>query len=193
MRCWRDCATVFPMNKARLLRETDARFPVGPFVPMDAVTQEMRERAVEEIAGLPGALRRAVDEWDEGQLGTPYRPDGWSVRQLIHHVADSHMNSFVRMRLALTEDWPTIKPYQQDRWAELVDSAEPVASSLGIFEGLHERWVAMLRGLTEAEWSRGFVHPEAGRMTVEEAALLYGWHSRHHLAQIVRLKETRGW
>ena len=182
------------MGEARVTSGVDARYPIGQFKHVGAISREERLNAVRVLAQLPEQLRNVLDGLDHAQLGTPYREGGWAVRQLVHHVADSHMNAFTRIRLALTEDWPTIKAYDQDGWAKLHDSqTAPVEWSLQVVEGLHARWVMMLQGLTEAQWQCGFVHPEAGRMTVERATLLYEWHSRHHLAQITQLRLRRGW
>ncbi len=146
------------------------------------------------ISEFPGEMRNAVDGLDHHQLATPYREGGWTVRQVVHHCADSHMFAVLRVRLALTEDWPTIQPYDQDAWAKLHDNqAAPVEWSLEILESVHARWGMMLQSLTEEQWKRGFVHPERGRSTVEEATLLYAWHSRHHLAHITHLRAARGW
>jgi len=142
---------------------------------------------------LPGKLREAVEGLDRAQLDTPYREGGWTVRQLVHHVADSHMNAFLRVRLALTEDWPTITPYDEKAWAMLHDSAAPVEWSVGLLENLHARWVMLLESLTEDQWARGMKHPVNGPMTLEMATLLYAWHSRHHVAHITRLREKEGW
>jgi hypothetical protein len=172
---------------------TDPRFPIGKFVRPEVVTPEDRINAIATLAELPEQLRNVVDGLDSKQLSTPYREDGWTVRQLVHHVADSHMNAFMRVRLALTEDWPIIKPYDQKAWAELHDSAAPAEWSLELTEALHARWVLLLQSLNEAQWKRGFKHPENGPMTVELATLLYAWHSRHHIAHIAHLRAREDW
>jgi len=166
--------------------EERLRFPVGRFMPPDAVTPAERERWIGEIAALPAQLRALVEGMGEQELDTPYRPQGWTVRQVVHHLPDSHMNAYVRVKLALTEDRPTIKPYDEARWAELADTrATPVSVSLTLVEALHARWVALLRALTPDQWKRAFVHPEHGRpMTIETATALYAWHSRHHLGHV---------
>lgn len=171
----------------------DLQYPVGTYVPASPVTQDDVNDAIATLAELPGQLRNAVDELSFEQLNTAYRVGGWTPRQIVHHVADSHMNAFLRVRLALTEDWPTIKPYDQAAWAELHDSLAPVEWSLELIESLHARWVMLLQSLTEAQWKRGFVHPERGRTTVEEATLQYAWHSRHHLAHITHLRMREKW
>ncbi len=146
------------------------------------------------IAGLPSALREAVAGLDDPQLDTPYREGGWTVRQLVHHVADSHINAYVRMRLALTEDWPTIKPYEEAEWAKLEDARTlPVEVSLALLESLHRRWVVLLGSLSEADWERGYVHPESGREKLDAVAAIYSWHSRHHVAHVTGLRKRMGW
>src|SRR5437016_4769777 len=142
----------------------DPRYPVGKFQKAEMITAEDRVNAIGSLAELPEELRNAVEGLDAGQLKTPYREGGWTVWQLVHHIADSHMNAYIRMRLALTEDWPTIKPYDEKAWAQLHDSvAAPVEWSLELIESLHARWVMMLQSLRDEQWKRGFVHPEGGR------------------------------
>ena len=175
---------------------TDARFPVGRF-QRPAAGQPVPEGdlayAISTLAELPEQLRNALDGLEDAQLNTPYREGGWTVRQLVHHIADSHMNAFLRVRLALTEEAPTITPYNQDAWAALHDSAAPVEWSLELVESLHARWVMLLQSLTGEQWTRTFVHPENGAQSVAFATLLYGWHSRHHLAHITHLRTAEGW
>ena len=174
----------------------DARYPIGRFVRPEGgrVALEDRLEGMRVLAEFPEQLRNAVEGLDADQLGTPYREGGWTVRQLVHHIADSHMFAFLRMRLALTEDWPQIKPFDQNGWATLPDmTSAPVEWSLEIVESVHARWGMMLRGLTDEQWQRGFVHAERGPMTVEVVTLLYAWHSRHHLAHITHLRTARGW
>lgn len=171
----------------------DPRYPVGTFHKPETITPDERIGAIGVLAELPSELRNAVEDLSAQQLDTPYREGGWTVRQLIHHVADSHMNAFVRVRLALTEDWPTIKPYDEAAWACLHDSAAPVEWSLELIESLHARWVMLLQHLTEEQWQQGFKHPESGPQTIELATLIYGWHSRHHLAHISHLRAAKGW
>ena len=177
--------------------QPDPRFPVGRFQRPPAgepVPKGDLAYAIATLAELPEQLRNAVDSLDDGQLATPYREGGWTVRQLVHHLADSHMNAFTRVRLALTEENPAIKPYEQDAWANLHDStAAPIEWSLELIESLHARWVMMLQSLTPAQWERCFVHPEGGPQTVAFATLLYAWHSRHHLAHITHLRAARDW
>jgi len=172
----------------------DPRFPIGRFSPPASSLPGVRAAHIQTLRLLPGLLRAAVAGLNDAQLDTPYRDGGWTVRQVVHHVPDSHMNCYVRFKLALTEDWPTIKPYNEKLWAILDDStAAPVAWSLTLLENLHARWVMLLEALTEEQWARGMVHPENGPMTVEMATLLYAWHSRHHVAHIMRLREREGW
>jgi hypothetical protein len=181
------------MADAEVLQEVDPRYPVGKFKRPEKITRQKRTAAIAAIAELPAKLTDALSGLDREQLDTPYREGGWTVRQLVHHIADSHMNAFVRVRLALTEDWPTITAYDEKAWAMLPDSAGPVSWSLALLENLHARWVMMLESLTEEQWARGVKHPENGPMTVEVATLVYGWHSRHHVAHIMRLREKQGW
>jgi len=172
----------------------DLRYPVGRFSFPEAVGIEDRLTFLGQIAETPQKLRAAIGGLSDEQLETPYRPGGWTVRQVVHHFADSHLNSYTRFRLALTEDEPTIKPYHEDRWAELPDArTAPVEVSLRLLECLHARWVALLRSLTEAEWKRTFRHPELGLISLEQNAALYAWHGRHHVAHIVGLRERMGW
>jgi hypothetical protein len=173
--------------------EIDPRYPIGRFETPATITATDREDAIATIAGLPSRLRETTQNFSETQFDTPYREGGWTVRQLVHHVADSHMNALIRVHLALTEDWPTIKPYKEAAWAELRDYTAPVECSLAIIENLHTRWAMLLRSLDEAQWKRGFVHPERGRSNLEAATLLYEWHSKHHLAHITELRRREGW
>ena len=168
--------------------------PIGsPEFPAE-ITLEALRFAIETLADLPGNLREAVDGLAPSQLDTPYREGGWTVRQLVHHIADSHMNAFTRVRLALTEDAPAIKPYDEKAWATLHDSlAAPIEWSLELIEALHARWVMLLQSLAEPDWQRTFVHPERGPMSIEKATLLYAWHSRHHTAHITHLRAREGW
>jgi uncharacterized damage-inducible protein DinB len=173
--------------------DLDPRYPIGKFAAPQQITKDERLGAIAALADLPTELRNAVKGLKFAQLNTPYREGGWTVRQLVHHIADSHMNAFIRVRLALTEDWPTIKPYNEAAWATLHDSTAPIEWSLELLESLHARWVMLLQSLTEEQWQRGFRHPESGPMTVEYATLVYGWHSRHHVAHINHLRAKQGW
>lgn len=173
--------------------ETDPRYPVGKFRRSEADVSN-HEAAIATIAALPHNLRSAVAGLTPQQLDTPYREGGWTVRQLVHHLADSHMNAVIRVRLALTEDWPTVKPYNEKLWAELDDAkTAPLDSSLGLLDGLHTRWSTLLRSLRQEQWQRGFTHPENGRQSIAEATALYDWHCRHHLAHITELRKRHGW
>jgi len=173
--------------------ETDLQYPIGKFHRHGALTDELRARYIEQIEILPGRLRDAVSGLNEKQLETPYRPGGWTVRQVVHHVADSHMNAFVRFKLALTEDEPTIKTYEESLWAHLADAKLPVEPSLALLENLHTRWVVLLKSLGEAEWKRRFVHPALGPMSLDQTLALYAWHGRHHVAHVTSLREREGW
>ena len=149
---------------------------------------------MQALQELPRHLRAALLNLSESQLDTPYRSGGWTLRQLTHHVADSHIHAVTRLRFALTEDWPRIKPYDEKLTAELADARTlPVAVSLDLLAALHTRWTALLSTLAEADWQRGYMHPENGRTTVETMTALYSWHSRHHTAHVLRLREQRGW
>ena len=174
---------------------SDLRYPVGKFDSKSPLTAASRAVAITDIAALPGTLRAAIAGLDDAQLDTPYRPEGWTVRQLVHHLADSHLNAYTRIKLALTEENPTIKPYDEKAWAELADStAMPAAPSLSIIDGVHQRWVALLNGLGDADFARTVVHPEHGRMmTIDFLTALYGWHCRHHVRHITALREREGW
>jgi uncharacterized damage-inducible protein DinB len=157
-------------------------------------TDEDIERGIDEIERAPARLRAAVEGLTAEQLDTPYRPDGWTVRQVVHHVPDSHLNSYCRFKLALTEDEPTIKPYREERWAELADSrATPIEVSLVLLESLHKRWVGLLKSLEHSDFSRAFRHPEIGLITLAQNLRLYSWHGRHHTAQVTSLRERMGW
>jgi hypothetical protein len=173
--------------------EPDLRYPIGKFKRADA-QPEKRPQHIEQIEAAPGSLRAAVAGLAGEQLDTPYRPGGWTVRQVVHHLPDSHMNAYVRMKLALTEEEPTIKTYEEARWAELGDSrTTPIETSLALFESLQERWVHLLRSLAPADFSRRFRHPELGALSLEEVVAMYAWHGRHHVAHITSLRERNGW
>jgi len=173
----------------------DLRYPVGAFEMPATVTPEMRGRAIEEIAALPSRLRAAVAGLSDRQLDVPYRPGGWTLRQVVHHLADSHMNAFMRMKVAQTEDAPTITPYDEKAWAMLPDMRLPIAVSLGILDGLHARWVVLLRALNPGDYARTFQHPEYpdAPRTLEWLLQQYAWHSRHHVGHITSLRQREGW
>jgi hypothetical protein len=173
---------------------TDLRYPVGPFAPVKSGTADVRRAAVDEIQALPQRMRDAVAGLADRQLDTPYRPDGWTVRQVVHHVADSHMNGFIRLKLALTENRPTIKPYDEKAWAGLADAALPIDVSLAILDNVHTRWVAVYRSLVPEEFARTFFHPEMQEtFTLDTHVQLYAWHSRHHVGHITSLRARQGW
>lgn len=172
----------------------DPRFPVGKYTPPAEVTAETRIAAIEEIAAVPAKVRAALAGLSESQLETPYREGGWTVRQVVHHLPDSHINAYVRWRLALTETEPTIKPYEEAAWANLEDAAHaPVEVSLRLLESLHERWVRLLRSLKPQEFAKTFCHPEHGVRTLDWMLFLYAWHGRHHVAHITELRKQKGW
>ncbi|MCC3376094.1 YfiT family bacillithiol transferase [Cohnella sp. REN36] len=169
-------------------------FPIGLFAPEERPTDAHRAAWIAEIAALPARLREAVAHLDAERLGTPYRPGGWTVRQVVHHLADNDMNACIRLKRALTEESPLAGTYREDRWAELVDYREtPVETSLVLLGALRERLVALLRALAPSDWRRVFTSPTHGEMTVELAVQRFDWHGRHHLAQIVSLAERMGW
>jgi hypothetical protein len=171
------------------------KYPIGRFVRgTRAATPGRRTECIAEIEAFPQRLRAAVQNWSDVQLDTPYRPGGWTVRQLVHHIADSHAQTIIRFKLALTEEKPIIKPYKEALWAEQVDARTmPVTASLDIISGVHARWVVLMRGMTPEEWDRVFVHPEQNReIALAEALELYVWHSAHHLAHITGLQEREG-
>jgi uncharacterized damage-inducible protein DinB len=170
------------------------RYPVGKYEEPAKVTPELRARAIQEIAATPEKLRAAVTGLNDTQLDTPYREGGWTVRQVVHHVADSHMNSYVRFRLALTETEPTIKPYEESAWAKLEDAAyAPIEVSLRLLDPLHERWVRLLRSLKPEDFARTFRHPEHGARTIDWMLFLYEWHGQHHTAHVTELRKQKGW
>jgi uncharacterized damage-inducible protein DinB len=173
---------------------TDLRYPIGKFTYDGPPTAEKRQELLHHIEQAPGRLRAAVKGLSAQQLDTPYRPAGWTVRQVAHHVPDSHLNAYIRFKLALTEEEPTIKPYAEDRWAQLADTrTTPVEVSLTLLDSLHGRWVRLLSSLQPEEWKRTFRHPELGVMNLEKTLALYAWHGRHHVAHITSLRERSGW
>jgi hypothetical protein len=174
---------------------TDLRFPIGDFAFDGEMTPERRQIFIQEIEALPDLIRQAVSGLSTAQIDMPYRPAGWTIRQVIHHLPDSHMNSYIRMKLALTEENPTIRPYFEDRWGELVDGRDgPIEMSLALLDALHERWVLMLQGLSDDDLARTFVHPEMGKtLSIDTNIALYAWHGNHHLAHITSLRGRKGW
>ena len=170
---------------------SDLRFPIGKFDPGSFIDRSANIRTIME---LPATLEKAVQDLTESQLDTPYRAGGWSVRQTVHHLADSHANSLIRFKLALTEEEaPTIRPYFEDRWAELPDNELPAEVSLKMVDSIHARWSALLNAMSEEDFSRKFIHPETGEWTLEAALALYAWHSKHHTAHITSLRDRMGW
>ncbi|MGC5325920.1 YfiT family bacillithiol transferase [Brevibacillus sp. SYSU BS000544] len=171
----------------------DLRYPIGTFEWAGEASAEQMSKWIDEIEAIPTQLRLAVKGLSPEQLDTPYRPDGWTLRQVVHHVADSHMNSYIRFKLALTEDEPTIKPYEEASWAELADSAQPVEVSLTLLDALHERWIVLLRSMSPEDFKRSFIHPQNGVVSLTHATGLYSWHGRHHIAHVTTLRERMGW
>lgn len=173
------------------MRGMDLRYPVGPFtLPQSA---DEAPEWIETIERAPADLRRAAAGLTDAQLDTPYRDGGWTARQVVHHLPDSHANGYIRHKLALTEESPVIRPYIESRWAELEDSKAPVELSLRLLEALHARWAIVLRCLDAADLERAYQHPEMGRLTMFQSIANYAWHSRHHIAHITSLRERMGW
>jgi uncharacterized damage-inducible protein DinB len=173
---------------------SDPRYPIGKFNSPGTISESDRETFIDEIESAPAQLRASIAGLSTAQLSTRYREGGWTVKQLVHHVPDSHMNAYIRFKLALTEEEPTIKPYEEARWAELPDSdTVPVETSLALLDSLHKRWVPLLRSIPAANWSRKFRHPERGTMTLDQNLALYAWHGKHHVAHITSLRERNNW
>ena len=181
------------MSSAQTL--TDPRYPIGQFeLPTGNISEQQRKELIAAVEETPRRMREAVKGLNEQQLSTWYREGGWTVRQVVHHVPDSHMNAYVRFKLALTEDNPTIKPYEEDKWALLGDWNTPVEVSLQLLESLHIRWVNLLKSMRDQEWKRTYYHPAMGKsLTLEQVLSLYAWHGRHHVAHITSLRERMGW
>jgi hypothetical protein len=172
----------------------DLSYPIGKFHFEGSLTDEQKRTMIGEIAETPAKLRAAVKGLSEAQLDTPYRPGGWTVRQVTHHVPDSHMNAYIRFKWALTETQPAIKAYEQQLWAELPDTKEtPIEVSLALLDSLHDRWVRLLRSITPEQWKRTFVHPELGVVILERNLGLYAWHGKHHVAHVTELRKRMGW
>ena len=172
----------------------DVRYPIGKFEWAGSQTAEERSRRIDEIAAVPAGMRRAVAGLSAAQLDTPYREGGWTVRQVAHHVPDSHMNSYIRFKFALTENEPTIKPYDEAHWAELIDArSASVGPSLSLLEGLHDRWTILLRSLSTEEVNRKLLHPEIGVLTIDEYIARVAWHGAHHIAHITSLRQQKDW
>ena len=171
----------------------DPRYPIGRFTPPETITPEDRRYAIFTLAEMPEQLREAVRGLDDEQQDTPYREGGWTVRQVVHHLADSHMTAFHRLRRALTEEWPEVPGYNEKLFSELPDVIAPIEWSLEIIESVHARWVMILQAMTEDQWARGFRHAERGPSRLDAATMLYAWHSLHHVAHITHLRAERGW
>jgi DinB family protein len=176
------------------MKNNDPRYPIGKFKLDVLPTAEERSNLIADIEKAPSALRSAVSGLAPQQIETPYREGGWTVQQVIHHVPDSHMNAYIRFKLALTEDDPTIKRYEEARWAELEDSlSTPIEVSLSLMDSLHHRWVRVLRSIQPEEWKRTLCHPEMGTLTLDKMLILYAWHGKHHVAHITELRKHKGW
>jgi uncharacterized damage-inducible protein DinB len=173
---------------------SDPRFPIGKFSYQGPATPDQKRKLLDDIEQTPANLRAAVKGLSDQQLDTPYRDGGWTVRQLVHHVPESHMNAYVRFKLALTEDNPTIKPYMEALWAELPDAkSAPIDVSLSLLDNLHSRWMLVLRNLKPEDWKRTFNHPEIGPMDLDKTLALYAWHGPHHVAHVTKLRERMKW
>ncbi len=174
--------------------EESLRFPIGRLQRREQFTDAERQAMIERLAAQPETFRGLVEDLTETQLDTPYRAGGWTVRQLVHHVADSHMNAYFRVKLALTEELPTVKPYDQDAWVQLADiKAVPPSVSLALFEGIHARLLPVLRAMAPADFRRRLMHPENGPMTIDDVVNMYAWHGDHHIAHVRGLRERMGW
>jgi hypothetical protein len=171
----------------------DPRYPIGKFEMPPRVTPELRQAAIEEIASTPAKMRAAVKGLNNAQLDTPYREGGWTVRQVVHHVPDSHMNALIRLKLALTEEKPTIKPYNETEWAKLADANMPIEASQTLLDSVHTRWDRVWKSLKPEHFARVMVHPDHGERTVDWLAFLYAWHGKHHTAHITELRKQKGW
>lgn len=172
----------------------DPRYPIGKFSYNGSMSSQQKQEHLSDIEKTPARLRAALARLSDPQLDTPYRDGGWTLRQVPHHVVDSHMNAYIRFKLALTENGPTIKPYMEDLWAELPEAKHaPIEVSLALLECLHQRWILSLRDLTDAQWKREFRHPDMGPMSLEKTLALYAWHGRHHEAHITALRQQKGW
>jgi len=171
----------------------DLRYPIGRFVPPASSTPELRKAHIHTLSELPERMWSAVAGLNETQLSTPYREGGWTVRQVVHHIADSHAQAYIRSKTALTEDWPTVKVYDEAAWAKLPDSRLPVGGSVALIEALHGRWVALLEAMTDEDFRKGYNHPEQGRVELPKVLAMYAWHSLHHTAHITKLRARMGW
>ena len=173
--------------------EPDLSYPIGKMDATSPLTTAQRSAGIDAIAAAPANLRKAVHGLTDAQLDTPYRPGGWTIRQVVHHVADSHLNAYVRFRLAFTEDNPTVKPYEEGEWARLPDYSMPVAVSLALLDSLHERLVTLLRNTPETAFARTVMHPQNGPMTADALVSVYSWHGKHHAAHVTGLRDRMHW
>lgn len=173
----------------------DLRYPIGKFSAPEEITIEMVKSATEQIASTADQLAAAVKGMTDEQLNTPYRPDGWTVRQVVHHLADSHMNAYIRFHWALTEDQPKIKAYDENAWAQLpYQNGVKIETSIHLLGSLHERWVVLMNNMSEEEFDKIYIHPDGDKVYVlRKVALIYAWHGSHHIAHITALKERMGW
>jgi len=173
----------------------DLRYPIGRFTPPATYTADLRRTFIEQLETAPAELRAAVAGLNREQLATPYRDGGWTVAQVVHHLPDSHLHSYARVKFALTEENPTIKPYNENTWAALPDASTPetIELSLALLDGIHGRYVQLLRAMDDAGWARPYQHPERGPMTIDRTLALYAWHGRHHVAHITALRARMGW
>lgn len=171
----------------------DLRYPIGKFTYNEQEVLGNRNKFIDEIAKMPNKLEEITSKLTEEQQNTPYREGGWTVKQVVHHLADSHMNSFIRFKLALTESEPTIKPYDENAWAHLEDSKSPIKLSIELLKNLHERWVVLLKSMGEADYQKTFRHPEMGLVSLNKNISLYAWHGNHHIAHIIALTERMNW
>lgn len=171
----------------------DLRFPIGKYEKGKPISSEQRKQLISEVAELPKKLREAVENLTDEQLDTAYRPDGWTIRQVVHHVGDSHMNSFIRFKLALSEENPTIRPYEEDLWAQTAEYKLPVEVSLKLIDSVHERWTTLLESMSDEDFARTLNHPATGAWTLEDSLGLYSWHGKHHTAHVNNLKQRNGW
>ncbi len=176
-----------------IITNPDPRYPVGKFVAPAVITDTLRREFIRHIADAPAALSTAVSGLSDAQLDTPYRPGGWTLRQVAHHLADSHMNAFIRHKFALTQEQPTIMPYDEARWAETPDCTPPAKVSVQLIEALHQRWTTLWLAMAPADFARTLNHPERGVMTLDDLLALYAWHSRHHVAHITTTRKRQGW
>ncbi|MEO7217390.1 MAG: YfiT family bacillithiol transferase [Gemmatimonadaceae bacterium] len=183
------------MTSASESAAEDLRYPIGKFSYDGDSSRVAIDRSIASVESLPSALRAAVDGLSDEQMSTPYRGGGWTPREVVHHVADSHMNAYIRMKLALTEDAPTVKPYDEAAWVRLADTRVlPVAVSLDLLDSLHARWVALMRAMADSDFDRTYIHPDHQRsVPMREVAALYAWHGRHHTAHIESLRERNRW